>query len=83
MIAYGSLEKLPQRNSHRIFSRVDGLPGLSVTDDNPCCVLQQPALVNAFQISAGAMSSDPADQVFLQELRRHFAHALGVRHKAS
>jgi hypothetical protein len=37
-------------------------------------VLQQPALVNAFQISAGAMSSDSADQVFLQELRKNFAH---------
>jgi hypothetical protein len=32
--------------------------------------LQQPALVNAFQNSASAMSSDPRDEVFLQELRR-------------
>jgi hypothetical protein len=39
-------------------------------------VLQQPALVNAFQISAGAMSSDPGEQSFLQELRRNFARIL-------
>jgi hypothetical protein len=57
--------------------------GSTGTDDNPCCALQQPALVNAFQNSAGAMSSDPGDQVFLQELWKNFAHALGVRHKAS
>jgi hypothetical protein len=39
-------------------------------------VLQQPALVNAFQNSAGAMSSDPGDRVFLQELRKNFARIL-------
>lgn len=36
-----------------------------------CCVLQQPALVNAFQNSASAMSSDPEDEVFLQEVGTH------------
>jgi hypothetical protein len=46
-------------------------------------VLQQPALVNAFQISAGAMSSDPGDESFLQEIAEEFCSYLGVRHKAS
>jgi hypothetical protein len=76
------LEKLPQRNSHRIFSRVDGFLAYLLRA-TILAVLQQPALVNAFQISAGAMSSDPGEQSFLQELRKNFAHALGVRHKAS
>jgi hypothetical protein len=39
--------------------------------------LQQPALVNAFQNSAGAMSSDPGDEGFLQELRKNFAGIQG------
>jgi hypothetical protein len=75
MIACGSLEKLPQRNSHRIFSRVDGFLA-HLLRATILAVLQQPALVNAFQISAGAMSSDPGEQSFLQELRRNFARIL-------
>jgi hypothetical protein len=76
------LEKLPQRNSHRIFSRVDGFLA-HLLRATILAVLQQPALVNAFQISAGAMSSDPGDESFLQEIAEEFCSYLGVRHKAS
>jgi hypothetical protein len=74
MIACGSLEKLPQRISHRICFRADGFRvhrhGRQILA--VCCNNQR--WLNAFQISAGAMSSDPGDLVFLQELRRNFAH---------
>ncbi|HEV8184012.1 MAG TPA: hypothetical protein VGQ61_16640 [Candidatus Angelobacter sp.] len=76
------MEKLPQRNSHRIFSRVDGFLA-HLLRATILAVLQQPALVNAFQISAGAMSSDPGDESFLQEIAEEFCSYLGVRHKAS
>jgi len=82
MIACGSFGETPSKlvtGSCRIDAALAHLQRKTIL----AVVLQQPALVNAFQISAGAMSSDSADQAFLQELRRNFAHALGGSHKAS